>query len=71
MTAQKGRDLLLKIHNGTSFETVAGLRAQHRRLMVSGTASPLESAAAGAATVPHGGAGVTCVGRSDPVVQGS
>jgi TP901-1 family phage major tail protein len=27
MTAQKGRDLLLKVHNGTSFETVAGLRA--------------------------------------------
>lgn len=27
MTAQKGRDLLLKVHNGTDFETVAGLRA--------------------------------------------
>lgn len=27
MTAQKGRDLLLKAHNGTGFETVAGLRA--------------------------------------------
>lgn len=27
MSAQKGRDLLLKIHNGTSFETVACLRA--------------------------------------------
>lgn len=27
MTAQKGRDLLLKVHNGTGFETVAGLRA--------------------------------------------
>ena len=27
MTAQKGRDLLLKVHTGTGFETVAGLRA--------------------------------------------
>jgi TP901-1 family phage major tail protein len=27
MSAQKGRDLLLKVHNGTSFETVAGLRS--------------------------------------------
>ena len=27
MTAQKGRDLLLKVHNGTAYETVAGLRA--------------------------------------------
>ena len=28
MTAQKGRDLLLKIHDGTDFVTVAGLRAR-------------------------------------------
>lgn len=28
MTAQKGRDLLLKIHNGTTYETVAGLRSR-------------------------------------------
>ena len=26
MTAQKGKDLLLKIHNGSTYETVAGLR---------------------------------------------
>lgn len=28
MAAQKGKDLLLKIHNGTSFVTVAGLRSR-------------------------------------------
>ncbi|MBL0371074.1 phage major tail protein, TP901-1 family [Rhizobium sp. KVB221] len=28
MTAQKGKDLLLKIHNGTTYETVAGLRSR-------------------------------------------
>jgi TP901-1 family phage major tail protein len=28
MTAQKGRDLLLKIYNGASFQTVAGLRSK-------------------------------------------
>jgi TP901-1 family phage major tail protein len=33
MTAQKGKDLLLKVHDGTAFVTVAGLRAT--RLSVS------------------------------------
>jgi TP901-1 family phage major tail protein len=28
MTAQKGKDLLVKIHDGTSFVTVAGLRSR-------------------------------------------
>lgn len=28
MTAQKGKDLLLKVHNGSAYETVAGLRAR-------------------------------------------
>ncbi|MCB1447689.1 MAG: phage major tail protein, TP901-1 family [Rhizobiaceae bacterium] len=28
MTAQKGKDLLLKVHNGSSYETVAGLRSR-------------------------------------------
>ncbi|MDT3687341.1 MAG: phage major tail protein, TP901-1 family [Pseudorhodoplanes sp.] len=28
MTAQKGKDLLIKIHDGTSFVTVAGLRSR-------------------------------------------
>lgn len=28
MTAQKGSDLLLKIHNGSAYETVAGLRSR-------------------------------------------
>ena len=28
MTAQKGRDLLLKIYNGSSYQTVAGLRSK-------------------------------------------
>ena len=28
MTAQKGKDLLLKLHDGTDFVTVAGLRAR-------------------------------------------
>lgn len=28
MTAQKGKDLLLKLHNGSTYETVAGLRSR-------------------------------------------
>ena len=28
MVAQKGKDLLLRIHNGTTYETVAGLRSR-------------------------------------------
>lgn len=28
MVAQKGKDLLLKIHNGSGYETVAGLRSR-------------------------------------------
>jgi TP901-1 family phage major tail protein len=28
MTAQKGKDLLLKIYNGSAYETVAGLRSR-------------------------------------------
>jgi TP901-1 family phage major tail protein len=28
MTAQKGKDLLLKIYNGSTYETVAGLRSR-------------------------------------------
>ncbi|WP_180897667.1 phage major tail protein, TP901-1 family [Martelella soudanensis] len=28
MTAQKGKDLLLKLHNGSAYETVAGLRSR-------------------------------------------
>src|ERR1700712_4398443 len=28
MVAQKGKDLLLKIHNGSAYETVAGLRSK-------------------------------------------
>ena len=28
MVAQKGKDLLLKIHNGSTYETVAGLRSR-------------------------------------------
>ena len=28
MAAQKGKDLLLKIHNGTTYVTVAGLRSR-------------------------------------------
>ena len=28
MVAQNGKDLLLKIHNGTSYDTVAGLRSR-------------------------------------------
>jgi TP901-1 family phage major tail protein len=28
MVAQKGKDLLLKVHNGSGFETVAGLRSK-------------------------------------------
>ncbi len=28
MVAQKGKDLLLKVHNGSAYETVAGLRSK-------------------------------------------
>ena len=28
MVAQKGKDLLLKIYNGSAYETVAGLRSR-------------------------------------------
>ncbi|WP_176083416.1 phage major tail protein, TP901-1 family [Martelella sp. HB161492] len=28
MVAQKGKDMLLKVHNGSSYETVAGLRSR-------------------------------------------
>jgi predicted secreted protein len=37
MAAQKGKDLLLKIHDGASFVTVAGLRT--RRLALNARAS--------------------------------
>lgn len=29
MTAQKGKDMLLKLHNGSIYETVAGLRSKN------------------------------------------
>lgn len=42
MTAQKGKDLLLKIHNGSTYETVAGLRS--RRLAFNASAIDITDA---------------------------
>lgn len=42
MTAQKGKDLLLKIHNGSTYETVAGLRS--RRLAFNAAAVDITDA---------------------------
>jgi TP901-1 family phage major tail protein len=42
MTAQKGKDLLLKIHNGSTYETVAGLRS--RRLAFNASAVDITDA---------------------------
>ena len=42
MTAQKGKDLLLKVHNGSTYETVAGLRS--RRLAFNAAAVDITDA---------------------------
>ena len=57
MTAQKGKDLLLKVHNGSSYETVAGLRS--RRIAFNAEAVDITDAeSAGRWRELLGGAGV-------------
>ena len=59
MTAQKGKDLLLKIHNGTTYETVAGLRS--RRLAFNAAAVDITDAESAGRGSP--GRGDRCAGR--------
>ncbi|MEO1989407.1 MAG: phage major tail protein, TP901-1 family [Martelella sp.] len=57
MTAQKGKDLLLKLHNGSTYETVAGLRS--RRLAFNAeTVDITDSESVGRWRELLGGAGV-------------
>jgi TP901-1 family phage major tail protein len=57
MVAQKGKDLLLKIHNGTGCETVAGLRSK-RLAFNAETVDVTDAESAGRWRELLGGAGV-------------
>lgn len=57
MVAQKGKDLLLKIHSGTAFETVAGLRSK-RLAFNAETVDITDAESAGRWRELLGGAGV-------------
>jgi TP901-1 family phage major tail protein len=57
MVAQKGKDLLLKIHNGTGYETVAGLRSK-RLAFNAETVDITDAESAGRWRELLGGAGV-------------
>jgi TP901-1 family phage major tail protein len=57
MVAQKGKDLLLKIHNGTAYETVAGLRSK-RLAFNTETVDVTDAESAGRWRELLGGAGV-------------
>jgi TP901-1 family phage major tail protein len=57
MVAQKGKDLLLKIHNGTAYETVAGLRSK-RLAFNAETVDVTDAESAGRWRELLGGAGV-------------
>jgi TP901-1 family phage major tail protein len=57
MAAQKGKDLLLKIHNGTVHETVAGLRSK-RLAFNAETVDVTDAESAGRWRELLGGAGV-------------
>ncbi|MFP3542311.1 phage major tail protein, TP901-1 family [Rhizobium sp. SIMBA_035] len=57
MVAQKGKDLLLKIHNGTGYETVAGLRSK-RLAFNAETVDVTDAESAGRWRELLGGAGV-------------
>ncbi len=57
MVAQKGKDLLLKIHNGEGFETVAGLRSK-RLAFNAETVDITDAESAGRWRELLGGAGV-------------
>lgn len=80
MVAQKGKDLLLKIHNGTGYETVAGLRS--KRLAFNAETvdvTDAESAGrwrellggAGAQRASVSGAGIFKDAASDGLVRGA
>src|ERR1700712_5850933 len=57
MVAQKGKDLLLKIHNGSGYETVAGLRTK-RLAFNAETVDITDAESAGRWRELLGGAGV-------------
>ena len=57
MTAQKGKDLLLKLHNGSGYETVAGLRSK-RLAFNAETVDITDSESAGRWRELLGGAGI-------------
>lgn len=57
MVAQKGKDLLLKVHNGAVFETVAGLRSK-RLAFNAETVDITDAESAGRWRELLGGAGV-------------
>ena len=57
MVAQKGKDLLLKIDNGTAYETVAGLRSK-RLAFNAETVDVTDAESAGRWRELLGGAGV-------------
>ncbi|TCL76175.1 phage major tail protein, TP901-1 family [Rhizobium sp. BK251] len=57
MVAQKGKDLLLKVHNGTAYETVAGLRSK-RLAFNAETVNVTDAESAGRWRELLGGAGV-------------
>ena len=57
MVAQKGKDLLLKVHNGAAFETVAGLRSK-RLAFNAETVDITDAESAGRWRELLGGAGV-------------
>ena len=57
MTAQKAKDLLLKLHNGAAYETVAGLRSKALRFNAE-TVDITDSESAGRWRELLGGAGI-------------
>ena len=57
MVAQKGKDLLLKVHNGSGYETVAGLRSK-RLAFNAETVDVTDAESAGRWRELLGGAGV-------------
>ena len=63
MTAQKGKDLLLKIHDGTAYVTVAGLRSKRLSLNAE-TVDVTDAESAGRWRELLGGAGVQRAGLS-------
>ena len=59
MVVRKGKDLLLKIFNGTSYETVAGLRSK-RLTFNAETVDVTDAESAGRWRELLGGAGASC-----------